>query len=311
MATMATMTWSKVMLLLSFILLQVAWVDAYSIDDSCAPIKDTLVEAVKNSMKLAEDAGTALDGNDPNVNELKGWFFAGYRLDTVRAIYKNVQEFKNLKNVDLNNNHDPILYCDLSRYEETTITGDDGKEQTVLFDKTTKLLVPKSKEYDGCKTGDTVAYRSAQVKDGQLVKNSIQLCPWYLTVLGHSAYATIDTVTNHKNLNDYNPKRPLSAGEPNADVFGSRLDVSLLHEFSHALADDKGHTLDWAYRWEGCMSAGPTGCNNAESISYFAMGVQLINKKAYFTKEGKMDLLSRKPKPGKRDVQMVMRPWTG
>jgi hypothetical protein len=48
-------------------------------------IKDTLVEAVKNSMKLAEDAGTALDGNDPNVNELKGWFFAGYRLDTVRG----------------------------------------------------------------------------------------------------------------------------------------------------------------------------------------------------------------------------------
>jgi hypothetical protein len=36
-------------------------------------------------MKLAEDAGTALDGNDPNVNELKGWFFAGYRLDTVRG----------------------------------------------------------------------------------------------------------------------------------------------------------------------------------------------------------------------------------
>jgi hypothetical protein len=90
--------------------------------------------------------------------------------------------------------------------------------------------VPKSKEYDGCKSGDTVAYRSAQVKNGQLVKNSIQLCPWYLNVLGHSAYATIDAVTNHKNLNDYNPKRPLSAGEPNADVFGSRLDVSLLHE---------------------------------------------------------------------------------
>jgi hypothetical protein len=24
------------------------------------------------------------------------------------AIYKNVQEFKNLKNVDLNDNHDPV-----------------------------------------------------------------------------------------------------------------------------------------------------------------------------------------------------------
>lgn len=90
--------------------------------------------------------------------------------------------------------------------------------------------MPKSKDYDGCKSGDTVAYRSAQLKNGQLVKNSIQLCPWYLTVLGHSAYATIDAVTNHKNLNDYDPKRPPSDGEPNADVFGSRLDVSLLHE---------------------------------------------------------------------------------
>lgn len=82
---------------------------------------------------------------------------------------------------------------------------------------------------------------SIQVKNGQLVKNSIQLYPWYLTVLGHSAYATIDAVTDHKNLNDYNPKRPLSDGEPNADVFGSRLDVSLLHEvgptplYSHSI----------------------------------------------------------------------------
>jgi hypothetical protein len=50
-----------------------------------AAIKDTLVEAVKNSMKLAEDAGKALAGDDPNVNELKGWFFAGYRLDTVKG----------------------------------------------------------------------------------------------------------------------------------------------------------------------------------------------------------------------------------
>ncbi|KAJ5389180.1 uncharacterized protein N7496_000248 [Penicillium cataractarum] len=235
------------------------------------------MEAVGKAMTLAKDAETALDGNDPNVNELKGWFFAGYRLDLVKETKVEI----------------------------------DGKEDTYLFDKTTNLLVPKSKEYDGCKTGDTVAYRSAQVKNGQLVKNSIQLCPWYLTVLGHSAYATIDAVTNHKNLNDYNPKRPLSDGEPNADVFGSRLDVSLLHEFSHALSEDKGHTKDWEYRWEGCMSAGPTGCNNAESISYFAMGVQLINKKAYFTKEGKMDLLKNKPNAGKRDVQMVMQPWTG
>jgi hypothetical protein len=103
MVTMATMAWSKVMLLLSFILLQVAWVDAYSIDESCArqfsmlsytlkkilthetAIKDTLIDAVQKSMKLAEDAGTALEGNDPNINELKGWFFADYRLDTVKG----------------------------------------------------------------------------------------------------------------------------------------------------------------------------------------------------------------------------------
>lgn len=79
-------------------------------------------------MTLAKDAGTALDGNDPNVNELKGWFFTGYRLDIVKGkiseinrtqrlkltifsstgIYKNVQDFKNYKEVDLNDNHDPV-----------------------------------------------------------------------------------------------------------------------------------------------------------------------------------------------------------
>jgi hypothetical protein len=37
----------------------------------------------------------------------------------------------------------------------------------------------------------------------------------------------------------------------------------------------------------------------------------MISKKAYFTKEGKMALLKNKPNAGKRDVQMVMHPWTG
>jgi hypothetical protein len=50
-----------------------------------AAIKSTLVEAVGKAMKLAEDAETALNGNDPNVNELKGWFFADYRLDLVKG----------------------------------------------------------------------------------------------------------------------------------------------------------------------------------------------------------------------------------
>lgn len=50
-----------------------------------AAIRATLIDAVGKSMTLAKDAQTALNGNDPNVNELKGWFFAGYRLDLVKG----------------------------------------------------------------------------------------------------------------------------------------------------------------------------------------------------------------------------------
>jgi hypothetical protein len=42
-----------------------------------------------------------------------------------------------------------------------------------------------------------------------------------------------------------------------------------------------------------------------------SLGVQLLNKGGYFTKEGNFGLLSKKPPIGKRDVQMVMKPWHG
>lgn len=42
-----------------------------------------------------------------------------------------------------------------------------------------------------------------------------------------------------------------------------------------------------------------------------SLGVQLLNKGGYFTKEGKFGLLKNKPPIGKRDEQMVMKPWHG
>lgn len=65
----------------------------------------------------------------------------------------------------------------------------------------------------------------------------------------------------------------LSAQRQGEDVFW----LIYNYQFSHALSEDKGHTKDWEYRWEGCMSAGPVGCNNAESISYFAMGKHITS----------------------------------
>lgn len=40
-----------------------------------------------------------------------------------------------------------------------------------------------------------------------------------------------------------------------------------------------------------------------------SLGVQLLNKGGYFTKEGNFGLLSKKPPIGKREAQMVMKPW--
>lgn len=62
-----------------------------------AAIKENLKTAVEKSMTLAKDAGTALDGNDPNVNELKGWFFADYRIDTVKGKISGIGRTQRLK----------------------------------------------------------------------------------------------------------------------------------------------------------------------------------------------------------------------
>jgi hypothetical protein len=89
-----------------------------------------------------------------------------------------------------------------------------------------------SEEYKGCKSGDTVAYSSKTVRssDKKLLHNGIQICPWYLAVLGHSPFTDLDDLPDRTGKPSYDPTRAFSKDEPKADVFTSRLDVTLLHE---------------------------------------------------------------------------------
>jgi hypothetical protein len=77
-----------------------------------------------------------------------------------------------------------------------------------------------------------VAYRSKTVRisDKTLLHNDIQICPWYLAVLGHSPFTDLDDLPDRTGKPSYDPARDFSNDEPKANVFASRLDVTLLHE---------------------------------------------------------------------------------
>ncbi|KAJ6087136.1 hypothetical protein N7467_006050 [Penicillium canescens] len=308
---MATMAWTKVVFLLPFFWLQLACVHSYNIDKSCDSIKSKLETAVQKSMALAKLSFDELGGDDPNVKELRGWFFLDKTIDQVKMVYHNVQEFGTLNKADTDDVMQPTIYCDLSRYEETTRKTKDGKDEPALFDKERKTVSGLSKEYKGCKTGDTVAYRSRteRLSDKKILHNDIQICPWYLAVLGHSPFTNLDNLPDRTGKPSYDPTRAFSNGEPKANVFASRLDVTLLHEFTHALPDYAGSTLDHAYKWTDCTTVGnrEVGCMNADSYSYFATGVDMIKVRGFkFTKEGGAQKIN---KATKRAEQLVMKPW--
>lgn len=79
-----------------------------------------------------------------------------------------------------------------------------------------------------------MAYTSAFKSDGNkhLI---IQLCPWYLKeVTGSTKFTNADgTLPKVQGLRSYDPERDSSDVDPDADVWASRLDFTLLHEVRH------------------------------------------------------------------------------
>jgi hypothetical protein len=100
------------------------------------------------------------------------------------------------------------------------------------------------KAYQGCKSGSTVAYRSGLEIQGKTLLNEIQICPWYLAILGHSPFKDFEDLPDRTGKPSYDPNRGFSDNEPRANVFASRLDVTLLHEVRDTILSSPSDGLE-------------------------------------------------------------------
>lgn len=99
-----------------------------------------------------------------------------------------------------------------------------------LIDRKEGIVQKRLEGYDKCKDGRSMAFTSIVDKPGRRYL-SIQLCPWYLNqILGTKFTNAEGTLPDAHGAKNYDPKRQSSKGDPDADVFSSRLDFTLLHE---------------------------------------------------------------------------------
>ncbi|KAL4788935.1 hypothetical protein BDV19DRAFT_395514 [Aspergillus venezuelensis] len=274
--------------------------------------------------KLALEALNA--DNDENVKELRGWFFLDKDLGTVKSMlstpkegttdiltflteaYEYIQHYKNFGEGETKDAPSLTIYCDLSRMQEKTEEKEDGSENPILHDTKNNVIRDRSEAYEGCKDGDTLAYTSSFWKKDKEYMFT-QLCPWYLSELGHSQYKNVDgSLPDRTGQRRYDPSQAPTKKNPQADIFAARLDFLLLHELTHALPEGE-ETEDPAVDWHPCIALRlKYGCRNADSYGFFALGVRLIQKdKMKVNKKG--ELVALDAPTTKRDGGMAMIIW--
>ncbi|PGH05027.1 hypothetical protein AJ79_06914 [Helicocarpus griseus UAMH5409] len=281
----------KIAVILSLAFAQlVPFVGAYTIDSSCDQnIRGHIVKAVSSAMSMAATALKELDKKNEHIEELRDMLFAKSDIEQVKKVLKGILEWKVLEEQAAENKKKPGIYCHMKRLRELEYTVEGRK---AFYDEVNKLHVFYSETHERCRDGRVVAFNHKVYSGNRFALNYVQLCPWFLASMGHSQYKTLSSL--RKNSPVYDDWKPFRSPRPNeltADFLASRLDMVILHEFSHALVENP--TKDWAYEWNLCVANGAKGCNNADSISYFTMGVELILKfERKLTKEGKVVPLS-------------------
>ncbi|KAL4913973.1 hypothetical protein BDW62DRAFT_205023 [Aspergillus aurantiobrunneus] len=271
--------------------------------------------------KLAHDELTR--GDNEKINELRKWLFLFNELGSTRVkrVYENIQLFKPLDQASTAAIPQPTIYCDLSRFTE--IMGYNANRQLVpaIFNEKINAAIPKDEAYRDCKAGiKTIAYTNhiKRRQDDGTIKEivEIQICPWYLEAK-RASDLPVNLIGGLPERREDGPAYDPSTNwsgvrKPHAHVLAEFMDSILLHEFTHALLRVKGGTKDFAYKWNVCVSDGfqVRGCLNANSFSYFAIGVRLIKKHGIkLSKDG--NIVALNAATSKRDLeQFAMKRWT-
>ncbi|KAL4804412.1 hypothetical protein BDV18DRAFT_162174 [Aspergillus unguis] len=300
------MAWAK------FILLSLCCLmcSAYNIHESCNDIEEDLKTSVESAMKMAQEASDLLAENNAHAKQLSSYFFSASDLGVVMSVYDNVQNFREFGKEDTDDWVQPTIYCDTARWTKRVEVQEDESAQWVLHHEN-GAISPYREWYQGCHdTRTTAAFRAGSTDaSGKVTMNEITLCPWYLAVLKKSPWKDLEGLPGQAAVKSWDPSRLPSEMDPQADVWATRLDSVLLHEFTHALPDYAYRTTDYAYRWKPCTDAEKRArmCMNADSYAIFAVGSRIIkNFKHTFDKYGNLVYLK---KVTARAVQMVSQVW--
>ncbi|RHZ51492.1 hypothetical protein CDV55_100964 [Aspergillus turcosus] len=129
----------------------------------------------------------------------------------------------------------------------------------------------------------------------------MQLCPWWLEYVTTSPYLASKMPADDEIAKvDYVPR------DPNDDLTWMDImmpfEQTLIHEFSQSYLNGAGMSLDNEYKWKQCISLadGSKRCTNADSMSFFALGLNMIKHKGTrHTKEGNLERIKkRRPTSG-------------
>ncbi|KAL9618039.1 MAG: hypothetical protein Q9160_007228 [Pyrenula sp. 1 TL-2023] len=295
---------------------------AWIIDKSCDVLKDDLVKkALLSAGTLSRQAHAALDANPraQSTNDLYNMLFDD--IDQARTRVKDVLKgvgdripANSNAGTDRWDQDEIVVYCDFSRIQD--IEGnkwDPASEEYVTDDDDYKQCASKSAA-DVSPLAYTSVFKNPTEGDpARTPPTIVQLCPWFVQLIKDKKYPDMN-LPSFKNFaaNLWIAKNKISGTVNQMDIF-ALLDHVVLHELTHSkgLETQDVGGFPKAYFWANVQKENMIGgSNNADSITYFAQGIDLIvNHNTIPKKDGNMEpsqsLLSSGAAKLRRLVEMI------
>ncbi|KAI1778075.1 hypothetical protein F4818DRAFT_438251 [Hypoxylon cercidicola] len=257
---------------------------AYWLDSSCEGKnidKNKLVGAINNAMGMA--ARASQDWDKDEVRDLKTIIF-GSAAEQARQFFDRIYGNGQDPTFTQQNEQDKInFFCDVDALEVTDDPNPNNKSGKKTYNKVVKMRAYGDGVKD-CESTDGVSGLKGYTANFQ-GRSYIVLCPWFLEKMN-----VVKVPTSEKIISAIkNPFRAVNKGIDSLPDFSGNsmdtmylLDQTILHEITHTLY--AGYAKDVAggnsYEWKNVrtLSKGSTGWQNAESLAFFGLGVDLIRQ---------------------------------
>ncbi|KAJ5172553.1 hypothetical protein N7492_005146 [Penicillium capsulatum] len=296
----------RITMLLVYLLGFLSLVNGFVIDKSCKEVEGQISKAAELAFKRASIAHDALAKSplDGDIQDLAKLLFSPSTFGKAKGyhptyVYGGIGSMAfELPSGLTPPKQDVTIFCtyDHLKKEKVKVKDDKGNEveKEAWVDKGQtpeyKFFADKLEECNLPNGGasNTMALTLKQALDpkrpaSQERRAFIQLCPWYLNKLTGSKFPHSGKIDFWGKIGSALDKVVDTKTEMDTLAL---LEHTLLHEFSHTPLG--GRTEDYEYEWKPCTGLGDKGYNNADSIAFFAQGVELIRKGLIPQKNGKI-----------------------